>query len=113
MELKEDKIRNRTVQKVIKLVTVGRVINRRLEILSKYYNKIYAKTFKTLMKCMISFLKIILFLYLFLAVLGLHCCTAFSVITLSGGCSLVVVLGLVITVASLVAEDGALAYRLQ
>ena len=39
-----------------------RVINRRLEILSKYYIKIYAKTFKTLTKCMISLLKIISFI---------------------------------------------------
>ena len=37
------------------------------------------------------------FIYLFMAVLGLHCCTGFS---------LVVVLGLLIVVASLVAEHG-------
>ena len=42
--------------------------------------------------------------YYFLAVLGFHCCTGFSLVALSGGYPLVVVLGLLITVASPVAE---------
>ena len=46
-------------------------------------------------KCI--FLFIILFIYLFMAVLGLHYCVAFS---------LVAVYGLLITVASLVVEHG-------
>ena len=51
-----------------------------------------------------SFLKII---YLFiLGHLGLHCCMGFSLCALSGCCSLVVVHGLLITAASLVAQHG-------
>ena len=44
--------------------------------------------------------------YLFLAVLGLCCCTGFSLVVVIGGCSLVAVHGLLIAVASLVAEHG-------
>ena len=46
------------------------------------------------------FLKLILFC----TVLGLHCCTGFSVVMESGGSSLVVVCGLLIVMASLVTE---------
>ena len=49
-----------------------------------------------------SFLKIILFMYLLLAVLGLPCCLDFSLVVASGGYSLVVVCGLLMVVASLV-----------
>ena len=45
------------------------------------------------------------FIYLFLAVLGLHCCAGFSLVVATGDYSLVVVLGLLIAVASLFAED--------
>ena len=45
------------------------------------------------------------FTYLFLAVLGLHCCEGFSLVTASGGYSLVVVPGLLVAMASLMAED--------
>ena len=45
-------------------------------------------------------------MYVFLAVLGLHCCEGFSVVVASGGYFLVVVCGLLIEVASLVAEHG-------
>ena len=44
------------------------------------------------------------YIYLFLAVLGLHSCTAFSLITASGGYTLVALWGLLIVVASLAAE---------
>ena len=44
-------------------------------------------------------------LILFLAVLGLLCCTGFSLVVVSGGDSLVAVCGLPIVVASLV-EHG-------
>ena len=47
---------------------------------------------------------IILFVYLFLAVLGLRCCTGFSLLAASGGYSLVAMRSLLIAVASLVAE---------
>ena len=40
------------------------------------------------------------FPYLLLAVLGLHCCAGFSLVTASGGYSLVVVPGLPVAVAS-------------
>ena len=40
--------------------------------------------------------------YLFLSVLGLHCCARFSLAVLSGDCSLVAALGFVIAVASFV-----------
>ena len=46
------------------------------------------------------------FICLFLAVLGLHCCTGFSLVMESGGYSLASVRGLLIAVASLVAEHG-------
>ena len=45
-------------------------------------------------------------LILFLAVLGLCCCTGFSLVVASGGYSPVAVPGLLIVVASLVAEPG-------
>ena len=50
--------------------------------------------------------KIYLFIYLFIAVLGLHCCIDFSlvVVVASRGYSLVALCGLLIVVASLVAE---------
>ena len=38
--------------------------------------------------------------------LGLHCCAGFSLVVASGGYSLISVCGLLIAVASLVAEDG-------
>ena len=46
------------------------------------------------------------FVYLFLAVLGLHCSAGFSLVVASGGYSLVAVCGLLIAVASLIAEHG-------
>ena len=46
------------------------------------------------------------FIYLFMAVLGLHCCPGFSLVEASGGSSLVAVCGLLIAVASLVDEQG-------
>ena len=54
----------------------------------------------------LGFLKIYLFIYLFLAVLGLHCCAwAFSSCG-ERGLLFVAVRGLLIAVASLVAEHG-------
>ena len=44
--------------------------------------------------------------YLFLAVLGLHCCVGFSLVVASGGYSLVAVHGLRIAVASVVWHIG-------
>ena len=48
----------------------------------------------------------ILCIYLFLAMLGLHCCSGFSLVVASGGYPLVAVLRLLIAVAFLVAEHG-------
>ena len=45
-------------------------------------------------------------MYLFVAVLSLHCCTGFSLVAASMGYSLAEVLRLLIVVASLVAEHG-------
>ena len=45
-------------------------------------------------------------IYLFLAVLGLHCCKSFSLVVGSRAYSLVAVLWLLIMVASLVGEHG-------
>ena len=45
-----------------------------------------------------------LFIYLFLAVLGLHRCAGMSLVSVSGGYSLVVMRRLLIAVASLAAE---------
>ena len=47
-------------------------------------------------------------MYLFLAVLGLHCCTGFSLVALNWGYSLVAVCRLLIAVTSFVAELQAL-----
>ena len=52
------------------------------------------------------FKKIILFIYLFLAVLGLHCCARTFSSCGERGLLFVVVRGLLIAVASLVAEHG-------
>ena len=49
---------------------------------------------------------IILFIYLFLAVLGLQCWVGFSLAAATGGYSLVLVHRLLMAVASLVAEHG-------
>ena len=43
-----------------------------------------------------------------MAVLGLHCCLGFSLVSVSGACSLVEVHRLLVTMASLVAEKRAL-----
>ena len=48
----------------------------------------------------------LIFVYLFLAVLGLCCCTGFALVVARGGYSLVGVRGLLITVASPVSERG-------
>ena len=62
--------------------------------------------FKTLMKCMISFFKIILFLIFIFGCAGSSLLHGLSLVAVSGGCSLVAVRELLIAVASLVAEDG-------
>ena len=46
----------------------------------------------------------ILFLFIYMAVLGFHCCKGLSVVAVSRGDSLIVVRGLLTAVASLVAE---------
>ena len=46
------------------------------------------------------------FVLLAFAVLGLCRCTGFSLIAVSGGCSVVAVCRLLVEVASLIAEDG-------
>ena len=46
------------------------------------------------------------FAWLFLAVLGLRCCVGFPLVAVSGGCSPVVVHGLLTAVASLVGRTG-------
>ena len=53
-----------------------------------------------------SFLNVILFIYLFLAMLRLHCCSGVSLVAESGGYSLVVACGPLIVVASSVADHG-------
>ena len=50
------------------------------------------------------FFKIIIFIWLFLAVLGLCCCTGFPLVAASGGHSLVALCRLLLAVASFVAE---------
>ena len=54
-----------------------------------------------------------IFIYLFLTVLGLHYFVGFSLVVERGGYSLVVVHGLPIAVAPLVAERGLWAAQLQ
>ena len=46
------------------------------------------------------------FIYLFTAVLGLYCCPGLVFVAVSGACSLVLVHGLLVVVASSVAEHG-------
>ena len=50
--------------------------------------------------------KRVLFIYLFLAVLGLSCCAGFALVVVSGGYSLAEVPRLLMAVASLVGEHG-------
>ena len=50
-----------------------------------------------------SFNILLFFIYLFLAVLGLHCCTGCSLVVGSGGYALVVMCGILPLVASFVA----------
>ena len=50
-------------------------------------------------------LSLFLKLYLFLAVLGLHCCADFSLVAVSRRYSLVAMRGFLLAVASLVAKD--------
>ena len=54
----------------------------------------------------ITLFKRILFIYLFLAMVGLHCSAGFSLAAASEGYSVVAVCRLLIVVASLVAEHG-------
>ena len=58
---------------------------------------------------LLFFYKIILFISLFLVMLGLHCCSGFLQLQLSGGYSLVMVLRFCIVAASLVVEHRPLA----
>ena len=58
------------------------------------------------MSFLISTVTSLLDSFFFLAVLGLCCCRGFSLISASGSCSLVVVHGLLIVVASLAAEHS-------
>ena len=51
-------------------------------------------------------LRFFLIIYFILAELGLHCCASLSLVADGGGCSLVAMRGLLIAVASLVAEHG-------
>ena len=53
---------------------------------------------------MALFFKISLLIDVFFSVLGLRCCPGFSLVAVNRDCSLVVVSGLLIAVASLVAE---------
>ena len=53
-----------------------------------------------------SFLKIILFTYLFLAVLDLHCAWDFSLVAASRGCCLAAGCGVPIALVSRVVEHG-------
>ena len=52
------------------------------------------------------FFFIYLSLYLFMAVLSLHCCVGFSLVAVSWGCSLAAESGLLIAMASLAVERG-------
>ena len=61
-----------------------------------------SRTSRVTLKCFY----VIIFICLLLAVLGLHCCTGFSLVAASRGYSLVAVRGLLIAAASLVVEHG-------
>ena len=50
------------------------------------------------------FVVVVNFMYLLLAVLGVHCCAGFSLVAESGGYTLVALRGFLIAVASLVVE---------
>ena len=53
-----------------------------------------------------SRMRLVLFKKKILVVLGLCCCMGFSLVVVSRGCSLVTVPGLLIVMASVVAEQG-------
>ena len=67
--------------------------------------------FQVIYQCSFFIFKKI-FIYLFLAGLGLHCCADFSLVAGRRGYSTVAVRGLLIAVASLVAEHVLQVYRL-
>ena len=54
----------------------------------------------------ISFLKIILSVYLFMTMLGLHCCTGFSLVAADGGYSAVAACRRLTAMGSLAVEHG-------
>ena len=56
--------------------------------------------------CIRVFLFLLVSIYLRVAVLGLRCCAGFSLVVASRGYSRIAVHGLLIAVASLVAEHG-------
>ena len=53
-----------------------------------------------------GYLLVILFINLFFAVLGLHCCMDFSLVVTSGELFFIVECGLLIVAASLLVEQG-------
>ena len=63
-------------------------------------------------KSYICFLKLILYIYLFLTVLGLCCCLGLSLVVVSRGYCLVIACGLLIGVALLLQSTGSRAHRL-
>ena len=75
--------------------------------LMRFYQELSSITSHELLnfsKSQYSFFKFISHLFYFLALLGLHCCVAFSLVVVSRGSSLVSVRELLIAVASLVAQ---------
>ena len=72
---------------------------------SESYKKTSVKEQRLGEKASLSFFKTSS-IYLFLTVLGLHCCSGFSLVAASRGHSLVAVRRLLIVMASLLAEHG-------
>ena len=72
---------------------------------SESYKKTSVKEKRLGEKASLSFFKTSS-IYLFLTVLGLHCCSGFSLVAASRGHSLVAVRRLLIVMASLLAEHG-------
>ena len=71
-----------------------------------YINTGFKSVQSSFLKNMKSSEKLLKKIYLFMAVLGLHCCTGFSLVEASMGYPLGVLCWLLIAVASLVAEHG-------
>ena len=71
-----------------------------------YLDYIFSFVYNHSLMILFTVMPLVIFIHLTLAVLGLQGCTGFSLVGVTRGYSLGAVLGLLMTVASFVAENG-------